>query len=484
MEGISDSGFWAEPLDVLAFAPEPAERPAIDAISPGRGTFFDERIDMLDPGGAALTGKVLDILADGIPRRRKRRRDAQDDHEVRTRKLLANGLRCHFYRNPPRTSYFRRAESYPDKPRWMRGMQLANAVDDMEFMGLIAALDSRQSLRKEQSYSSSYIVSPALLRLADECGVTATSIKRMEPPERLVRLYKRKGPRRFDYDRGLLGKSPKGEQVQFIATPETQDWTERLTEINAFYNQQEIDIGLTGEQLQLWLDKYNNDEDRRGAQYRLPERVQTDLCRIFNNGNPDEPQFDQGGRLAGSWWLSVPKKLRKYITINGQPTLELDYSACHPRMLYHEVGIDYLKDAYILPKIEAYERQIGVEPNTYRACIKWLMQVLINCRGKPERAVKPDDIAVPPDIPLAEIVAMIEGEHQPIASAFKTGAGMRLMKRESDIALSIVEIATKQGWTILPIHDSFITTEKMHEDLYHLMREMYYIEFNHYPIIR
>ena len=484
MEGIADPGLVAEPIDVFGFEPEPTEQSALDEISPGRGTFFDERIDMLAPGGAALTAKVLEILADGIPRQRKRRQDAQDDHEIRTRKLIANGLRCHFYRDPPRTSYFRRADSYPDKPRWMRGQQLANAVDDMEAMRLLAALDSKQSPNKDRAYSSSYIVSPALLRLADECGVTATSIKRQEPPERLVRLYQRKGPRKFDYDRGRLAKSQKGEQVQFPPTPEPQDWTERLAAINAFYDRQVIDIGLTGEQLQIWLDKFNNDEDRRGAPYRLPERIQTDLCRIFNNGDPNEPRFDQGGRLAGGWWLSVPKCLRKCITINGQPTLELDYSACHPRMLYHEAGKDYLKDAYILPEIEAYERRTGVEPETYRGCIKWQMQVLINCRGKPERADKPDDVEVPPDIPLAEIVAMIEAEHQPIASAFKTGAGMRLMKRESDIALKIVETAASQEWTILPIHDSFITTIDRHRELYYLMKETYYEELNHYPIIR
>lgn len=483
MEGIADPGLLAEPFDVFAFDAEPAEQPSIDEISPGRGTFFDERIDMLDPGGAVLTAKVLDVLAHGIPRQRKRRQDAQDDHEIRTRKLIANGLRCHFYRDPPRTSYFRRADSYPDKPRWMRGQQLANAVDDMEAVGLVAALESKQSPNKDRAFSSSYISSPALLRLAEECGVTANSIKRREPPERLVRLYQRKGPRRFDYDRGRLAKSQKGEQVQFAATQDTQDWIERLAAINAFYGRQEIDIGLTGEQLQIWLDKFNSDEDRRGAPYRLPERIQTDLCRIFNNGDPNEPRFDQGGRLAGGWWLSAPKKLRKCITINGQSTLELDYSACHPRMLYHEAGLDYLKDAYTLPEIAEYERRMGVEPKTYRGCIKWQMQVLINCRGKPERADKPDDVEVPPDIPLAEIVAMIEAEHQPIASAFKTGAGMRLMKRESDIALRIIETAKNQKWTVLPIHDSFITTTDMHKELYHLMKETYYDEFNHYPII-
>ena len=479
-----DPGLLAEPIDVFAFDAEPAEPLVAEAVSPGRGTFFDERIDMLDPGGGALTAEVLDILASGIPRQRKRRQDAQDDHEIRIRKLIANGLRCHFYRDPPRTSYFRRAESYPDKPRWMRGMQLANAVDDMEIMGLVAGLDSKQSPKKDQAFSSSYIVSPWLVRLAADYGVSATSIRRREPPDRLVRLYQRKPPREYDFDRGGLARSKKGQHVQFLPAHETQDWTDRLAAINAFYDRQVIDIGLTTEQLQYWLDKFNNDKDRSGAPYRLPERLQTDLCRIFNNGKPDDPLFDQGGRLSGGWWMPVPKELRKVITINGQPTLELDYSACHPRMLYHEAGLDYMDDAYILPEIEAYERRIGVKSETYRPCVKWLMQVLINCRGKPERAEKPDNVEIPPDFSLSEIVGMIEANHQPIAFAFKTGAGMRLMKRESDIALMIVDTATKQGWPVLPIHDSFITTRDRHRDLYFLMKETYFSELNRYPIIK
>lgn len=487
MEGIADSGLWAEPFDVFAFSGDDCAEPlpqSLEQLAPGKGTFFDERVDMKDPGGAILTQRVLEILANGIPRERKRSGDAQADHEIRIRKLIANGLRCHFFRDPPRTSHYRKADKYLDKPRWMRGLQLAGGVDDLEKVGLVTALGFKRTPKKAQAYTSSYLVSPEMVRLAEECGVTDASINRYEPLERLVRLYQKRPGRYYDFELGRLVRPPKGERIMFEPIPETQDLTERLAALNAFYDQQDISIGLTAEQLDFWIKKRNREKDRSGAPYRSPERLQTDLCRIFNNGLPDDPKFDQGGRLAGGWWMAVPKELRGNITINSQPTLELDFSACHPRMLYHDEGIDYAEDAYSLPEIEAYERAMCLPSGTYRPCVKWAMPVLINCRGRPDMADRPDDVEVPPDIDLMGIIGFIEAKHQRIAGAFKTGAGMRLMKRESDIALNIIETAARRGWTILPIHDSFITETKRHRELYHLMKEAYFQEFNKYPIIK
>jgi hypothetical protein len=53
-------------------------------------------------------------------------------------------------------------------------------------------------------------------------------------------------------------------------------------------------------------------------------------------------------------------------------------------------------------------------------------------------------------------VQQIEAKHQSIASAFGTGAGLRLMRQDSDIAERIVLQLHRQGVVVLPIHDSFL----------------------------
>ena len=176
----------------------------------------------------------------------------------------------------------------------------------------------------------------------------------------------------------------KGKLIGFEPTAETEAWTATLEAINTFYRKQAIGIGLCGDELVGWLAENNADPDLTGATYRMPEFFKTDIYRVFNEGQEANPHFDKGGRLFGGWWMSVGEELRKAITINGQPTVELDYAECHPRMLYHLRGLDGDGELYALPELAAYEAEAGVKPGTYRKYVKWLTQVLINCRGRPQ----------------------------------------------------------------------------------------------------
>jgi hypothetical protein len=42
----------------------------------------------------------------------------------------------------------------------------------------------------------------------------------------------------------------------------------------------------------------------------------------------------------------LPKHMRPFIHINGEKTIEIDYSAFHILMLYNQEGIDYQDDPY------------------------------------------------------------------------------------------------------------------------------------------
>ncbi|MCM2286536.1 MAG: hypothetical protein NDI81_17255 [Desulfobacula sp.] len=82
------------------------------------------------------------------------------------------------------------------------------------------------------------------------------------------------------------------------------------------------------------------------------------LHRVFNDAS-----FSHGGRFYGALHLSLPRDLRRYIQIEGQDTVELDYSAFHIKMLYHMAGIDYQDDPYSIcegPALRKIYKAVGL----------------------------------------------------------------------------------------------------------------------------
>jgi hypothetical protein len=178
----------------------------------------------------------------------------------------------------------------------------------------------------------------------------------------------------------------------------------------------------------------------------LPEGVgvaRNSLHRVFNRGS-----FTLGGRFYGSWWQNIPKELRPLITINERPTIELDYPRLHPTMLYAEAGHLLCGDAY---EISGWGRKLVkvafntlVNADTRVAAIRSIAQE-IRGQGAYRKA--------------KQLVQAIETKHQPIASAFGTGAGLRLMRRDSDMTERIMLLLIRKGVVVLPIHDSYIVPD-------------------------
>jgi hypothetical protein len=55
--------------------------------------------------------------------------------------------------------------------------------------------------------------------------------------------------------------------------------------------------------------------------------------RVFNG------DLRHGGRGYGPWWQNVPSTLRPKLLINGEPTVELDFACCQPRLMFACVGL-------------------------------------------------------------------------------------------------------------------------------------------------
>lgn len=426
-----------------------------------KGTWFDPSLDFRDPEGEIVAGKVLALIAAVEHRDRKRRQTDEINHRTIVRKILANGFRCHYHRRPSWVAYYRKAESYRDGPPWLSGTAMRRTVDLLARAGLLEA-----SLGEWGGAASTYKVTGRLYSVVQAHGVTEHSLTLRLPSERLVRLR-----------RGNSGTP----LIDFEPTGETGHWTAQLEAYNAFLAQQDIALALSADEEAEWVRHWNKSRDRRGVSLHRPELIQTDLYRQFNNGS-----FEQGGRMYGGWWINTPKALRRKITINGQPTVELDYSGCAIRMLYHERGIDFRDDPYRLQAIAEYEEEAGLRPGYYREGIKAMMQALINDRsgGKPERIPLPDGLSFRPHFTRSEVRRMIEEKHASIADAFGTGAGLRLQRKDSDLALAIITGLRERGVLALPVHDSFLVSEINKRNVISLMRLVYRNMFNFNPIIK
>lgn len=465
---VRDEKAWPEPWEGWPENEYKAKGPA-----PPRGTLFDSTIDFHDPEGRALTSAVLQILGNGAGRGR---RENPEHRYARVRAIIANGLSCHHNRERPLVAYSRMhtAKMYRKGPQWLSGKAagktMARTVDRLHAADLLTL--NRGAWKRG---ASTFAVTSKLLNLAEECGVTVKSITQRVPSSELVRLYASK-PKRKPWE-----QKRKGERMTFLPTPETLQMTADLQEINDFLSQQDISVELSPAEEREWAAKLNADPEHRGSRFLVPDFAQTDLYRVFNNGS-----FYQGGRLYGGWWINAPKRFRPRISINGRPTVELDYAGCHINMLYHERDRECDGCPYELPEIVEYEAKLGFEPDTFRHCVKQYTQALINCRkrGRPSDIELEEGTEFPPDFRPIDVVRMIQARHRPIAEAFRSNAGLRLQRIDSDIAMKIVKTARKEGWVALPIHDSFIASENYADRLECLMKEEYKDVFKHEPVIR
>ncbi len=57
------------------------------------------------------------------------------------------------------------------------------------------------------------------------------------------------------------------------------------------------------------------------------------LRRIFSRSS-----FELGGRFYGGPWIDLAREQRPYLLIDGEETVELDFSSMHPRMIYQSEG--------------------------------------------------------------------------------------------------------------------------------------------------
>jgi len=213
--------------------------------------------------------------------------------------------------------------------------------------------------------------------------------------------------------------------------------------------------------------------------------------RVFNSA-----KFTEGGRFY-SGYQNLKKERRKELKLNGYSTVEIDYKALHPTMLYNLEKLDYQDDPYI--QIEDFERKD----------VKVLMQILLNSTSKNQaisaaihhsrkqirrleeillkdkrnsRIVRKKIVHLERKIEFTvKAFHLIEEEHKRLSKYFYSGIGIHLQRKDSALAEGIMSHFMERNIPILGIHDSFIVPEHHQVELADTMIYYYQRDFNYQP---
>jgi hypothetical protein len=187
-----------------------------------------------------------------------------------------------------------------------------------------------------------------------------------------------------------------------------------------------------------------------------------------------------GGRLYGGWWISVKRDLRPHLTIDGAPTVELDYKTLHPRLLYHREGRPLHFDPYTLPALPSDQaRELG----------KRTFNRLLNTTARKGRnrlkvrAGNGDNLVLPPTWTFERYVDALVERLAPIHQWFGTGEGVRLQKEDSELALAVLRRMEDAAVPVLPIHDSFVVAEQHRNLLWSAMHDAFRERYGFDPAI-
>lgn len=200
------------------------------------------------------------------------------------------------------------------------------------------------------------------------------------------------------------------------------------------------------------------------------------IVRIFSDN------FKHGGRFYRGIESNMPKELRGRLTINGEKTVEVDYSCMHIRMLYNMMGIDYRDDAYDslaqgdpdLRKKYKLTGLISINSTNVTNSIGAMRNEFRNnelCKDSNELTNKN----------MMQYLTNWKSEHTRIVRFFNKDVGIKLQYKDSKISERIIKHFTKKGEPVLCVHDSFIVREGLEDELKECMVKSYKMEMGFEP---
>lgn len=196
------------------------------------------------------------------------------------------------------------------------------------------------------------------------------------------------------------------------------------------------------------------------------------ICREFK-----DHQLKLGGRFYKHWVQSLKSDLRPYITLNGEPTVELDFGCCQPSMLYAKVGLPACPDAYDVPGIDRDLAKIAFNVLLFHDDPATAPQAVL-------RSARREGFHVFEYKDAMDLLAQLRAKHGPIDSYFFKGHSLALQYEDSCIAEDIMFSLIRNGIPFIPVHDSFIVPARYESALGFHMNEAYSKRIGQCPIIK
>ena len=192
------------------------------------------------------------------------------------------------------------------------------------------------------------------------------------------------------------------------------------------------------------------------------------LVRIFTD------DFDTHGRLyaMGDSWQNMRSDLRGNIRIDGESVVEDDYSGIHITMLYDLAGLPVPAKAFTFDEWAEYRSLVKrafytlVNANTLQSAIGAIKHS--NEMSSYIAHVMSQDgwiDVIDAEAEAIKLVEAIKERHSAVSEHFHTGAGMKLMNLDSNLAMNVICDLRDQGIVALPLYDSFIVKKSKAREL-------------------
>lgn len=198
--------------------------------------------------------------------------------------------------------------------------------------------------------------------------------------------------------------------------------------------------------------------------------LQRSYHRVFN-GN-----LQLGGRWYAPWWQSIPGSLRQQLTIDGRPTIELDFAACQLRLLLAKCGqpdplaghIRHPDSNFDLYRVDGIERGIVKQALLFmlnadaRRRARGALSHELNKRGE----TQPSRLA-------SYVMLKIETAFPLLRPFWFTGVGLELQCIDAAVCTAIQRRMRALDLPVLSIHDSFVTFRRAEAVLQNAMRDCF-----------
>ncbi len=244
--------------------------------------------------------------------------------------------------------------------------------------------------------------------------------------------------------------------VRFIPTPETKAMELDLRAINAVNVRFEVTLA-DGTAIIPWDLEFD---------------------RIFN-----KKSWDLGGRCYAEF-QNMEREKRLTLTMDGEPVVECDFKCLHPTMLYNLQGVDYRDDPYAAIDLLGFE-SLKAKRDAMKPCLNAILNASSpksagSAIGREfSKKTKTGELKAKPRAPLPQgmtgghVVKAFKLAHPGLERHLCSGAGLWLMRMDSDIAVAVMKRITAMGKPCLGVHDSFIVKASDQELLMQAMTEEY-----------